>query len=640
MQAIRGLGRAGSTENAGIRPFLLRSASAVVPVASSSRAVVNRSVSVANVFANEHVEEEGPVGTEQHGGEGEDRSSTEGATSGVFATRPRVITHASAPTDLASSAQRTQQAQRAAAGTGAVRRVRVVSGLTHVAEAAAAGRAMAPGVGLGRPQGAVRPTAAASASASAGAAGRVVSSSATIGVGARSGTAPVKPPRMVGPASASASVEHKTVVGSRAPGDSAAEGQVDGRVRPVNGDGPTRTGGGVKMITTNPGGTTKTRQFFRPTSTASSSSASSSAATSRPTATEPRRVVGRTAVTGARSAGLTAPTASSAAKMHRVPADALGPIVSPRRPRPKLKPPIPVFMPTSKTRAQQHQQQHAPTAGTRPRVKTSAAAVVVEPASVPLPESPAPRRVMGPMSGEAQGDDPFAAAMEMEIGAGSSVPEESKESAIQSEAKHDEIDDSNEERDLHDDAIEPVPISSDSGAVAAAAIDDSAPASTETAAESSTTQLATEEDSTRNEAEAPRESVSCEQPDTLNLQKPESQPLNPPTVESVYPAATLEVNLIDLDGPELSVTEPVHPAPLAAKRTPLGPAASPNQMTVPRKMTTPKTKSPKVQQLSDFFESKAFSPSPSPERAVQLAVSGRRSSTTPLSTPPRPRVLN
>lgn len=619
-------------------------------------------MSVANVFGNEHVEEQGEAEAE----DGED-GSTEGATSGVSATRPRVITHASAP-DLASSAataQRTQQAQRAA-GTGAVRRARIVSGLTHVAEG---GRSAAPGLGMGRPQGAVRPTAAAAA-AGAGVAGRVVSSSAAIGVGARSGAAPVKPPRMVGPGP-----EQKTV-GPRATDDSRKvddEAQVEGKQKPVHGDAAASRTGGVKVITTRPGGTTKTRQFFRPTS---SSSASSSAATtlnastlsntSRPTA-EPRRVVGRTVVAGAqRSGGLSAPTASSAAKIHRVPGDALAPqtttttttttgsssgarptqqaqakpIVSPRRPRPKLKPPIPVFMPTSKGRAP-----NAAPMGTRPRVKTSAA--VVEPASVPLPESPAPRRVRNPKVGEGEEDDPFAAAIE--VGAGSSVPENSHESAtaavvaevvddaIQREAKHDEIDDANEERDIKDDAIEGVTISSDSGAAAA---DDCALDQKETEAEPTTCQLAAEENSTGNEGETPPESLPFEETDTSNPQMTESQASNPPTVESVHPAAALEVNLIDLDGPELSVTEPVHAAPSPAKRTPLGPAASPNQMTVPRKMATPKTKSPKVQQLSEFFENKAFSPSPSPERAVQLAMSGRRSSTTPLSTPPRPRVLS
>ncbi|GHJ89308.1 hypothetical protein NliqN6_5710 [Naganishia liquefaciens] len=655
MQAMRGLGRTGSTTTEttgnGIRPFLLRSTSAAVPSSSSSstalRAGINRSVSVANVLGNEQLAEEAQAD--------DDDGSTEGSAPAlaISATRPRVITHTSTP-DLigsTSSAPRTQPAQRAAAsgtGVGAVRRARVVSGMTHVVPA--------PGLGMGRPQGgAVRPATASG--------GRVVSTSATIGVGARSvgaGRAPVKPPRMVGQSATASAGVHGSSDSAKVDG----EGQADVNVTAQPPAAASRTGN-VKVITTNPGGTTKTRQFFRPTSSSATTHASSS--TMRPAA-EPRRTVGRSATGGARSGGLTAPTASSGAKVvQRALPDSLvpqttgsssgatpattvqqqqqrqqqqaqaKPIVSPRRPRLKLKPPIPVFMPTSKARPAS-----ATTTGagpeSRPRVKASAApAAVVEPANVPLPESPAPRRVKTPRGEEDQAEDPFATVMEVAIEAdervASDVPRENGESTVPlattvADPVGDAIDKFNESESDHATGARVIKDESIQDDVKAAVAEGCVSAQTETPVEAPTSQLSAKENSSR----------GFEQTDKDTSETPAAAT---PAVEPADTESPIKVNLIDLEGPELdSPIESVHVTPSPAKRMPLGPAASPNQMSVPRKMATPKSKSPKIKQLSEFFENKAFSPEPSPERTVQLTVNARRPSTTPLSTPPRPRVLN
>lgn len=640
LQAIRGLGRSISTNNAsakpgpssanGIRPFLLRSASAAVPTSTVPRAGTVRSVSVANVFGNGQLEEE-----EGEDGEAED-GSTEDTSSAVSATRPRVITHASAPDLASSSAIRTGQAQRAA-GTGAVRRARVVSGLTQVTE----GRSTT-GLGMGRPQGAVRPNA-----------GRVVSSSATIGVGARgTGMVPVKP-RM--------GVEARKAVAPPSDPTKPSEGQ-DAKPKSTSADVGGRVGGG-KVITTNPGGTTKTRQFFRPTSTSSASTSTAldastqsntSAGHTRPIA-EPRRIVSRTA--GARTGGLTAPTASSGAKVvHRVPVDALvpqttgssagtttaqaKPIVSPRKPRQKLKPPIPAFMPTSRVHPPSNS--HG-TATARPKVRSGSIVAAVEPASVPLPESPAPRRVTARIV-EDERDDPFAAAMSMAVAPGvkeiseapavSALPLTENDADTKTEEVHEQdreipVGESNKDNEDQSapvpDDVEPVSL-----------VEDLTLAQGDTAVKTATEHAVhVAEESVVEEGDASAESVTFKQRDGEGLRESLARASTSRAIESATP---IEGNLIDLDGPEPEVARPVHVAPSPAKRTPLGPA-SPNQM-IARKIATPKTKSPKIKQLSEFFENKAFSPSPSPEQTAQLSASGRRSSTTPVSTPPRPRVLS
>lgn len=106
--------------------------------------------------------------------------------------------------------------------------------------------------------------------------------------------------------------------------------------------------------------------------------------------------------------------------------------------------------------------------------------------------------------------------------------------------------------------------------------------------------------------------------------------------EQNIPPAVLEVNLIDLDGPESNFAEHVN-VQSPAKRTPLG-VASPNRLSF-GKVATPKKTSPKVRQLQDFFEKKAFSPSPSPEVPTRVVPGVQRTSTTPASTPSRPKVL-
>jgi hypothetical protein len=412
------------------------------------------------------------------------------------------------------------------------------------------------------------------------------------------------------------------------------------------------------VITTNPGGTTKTRQFFRPTSTSSASASTAlnastqsntSAGHTRPIA-EPRRIISRTAGVP-RTGGLTAPTASSGAKVvHRVPVDALvpqttgssagttttaqaKPIVSPRKPRQKLKPPVPAFMPTS--RANPHG-----TAVVRPRVRVGSIVAAVEPASVPLPESPAPRRVTARIV-EDEREDPFAAAMSMAVVP--VVPEESVAPAavsalLSTEDVADMVTEEVQERDIdtpgsqsvvNDEQAQTASVPDESErVVVTVALPETVESQTETASE----QVA--EEGSVEEGDVSHGSVTFKQRHGEGMQEPLGDVSAPRTIES---AAPVEINLIDLDGPEPEVAQLVHVAPSPAKRTPLGPA-SPNQM-ISRKIATPKTKSPKIKQLSEFFENKAFSPSPSPERTVQRATSGRPS-TTPVSTPPRPRVLS
>lgn len=670
LQALRGLGRTASSESAsgksaqlagnGIRPFLLRSASAAVPSSAGVRTGMLRSASAANVFGHEggHLEEE------------EDEEGSTDTASTTSATRPRVITQSSVP-DVATSMLRTQAQRGATSGItttgGPARRARIVSGLTQVTE----GRpgSSSTGLGLGRPQGAVRP-----------AAGRVLSNSATIGVGSRgvgtatSKTAAVKPRTIVSSVNKPREVPRNAVASSSASGiGQQASDVASGDVKSATDDVKKRAPG-AKTITTNPAGTTKTRQFFRPTSTTSlQASTNSNASLGEGRPAEPRRVASRTASgTIGRSGGLTAPTASSGAKVvHRALAEPLQPqttggsahgaashkesvttsqqplaklVVSPRKPRQKLKPPIPAFMPTSRNRVLKDSKPVASTApvGARPRVKSSASMQVLEPANVPLPASPAPKKVEANRN-EAQTVDYFSssapqvvstAALEENtvIAASVPLPASPKESRNAAPEKMPEemIGQLSSQTLAQEDLAGPLAEDGTSAAVG------NAPVSHESGAE---TVSRSNEESSVDEGDIAQEDmpgggkVGQDAPETAIRVMTSGDSTNDQNV----PPAALEVNLIDLDGPEPDFTKAVN-TQSPVKRTPLG-VASPNRLSF-TKVATPKRTSPKVKQLQDFFEKKAFSPSPSPEHQTRFVQSAQRTSITPASTPSRPRVLS
>ncbi|KAJ9110863.1 hypothetical protein QFC19_001372 [Naganishia cerealis] len=701
LQAIRGLGRSAEAEATvkGIKPFLLRSTSAMVSsstnvgrvgsTAMGGRTGLLRSASAANFVNEQHLEDDDV-----------DENPAEIPSAGLT-LRPRVLTHASTPELMGAAVIRTH-AQRGAgalpSGSGPARRARIVSGFTQVREDKAGGSSGA-GIGMGRPQGAVRPT------------GRVVSSSATIGVGSRnvSGAKPldgrnghasaIKPKMLVTSVleqkKASEAVSLSTSTSKKVGSGDSQTGEEETR------DGKTSTEASIarsatpvaKTVTTNPGGTMKTRQFFRPTptntgpaalraSTASNTSATN-AMESHPY-TDQKRTLGRTTGTVRTGGGLTAPTASSGAKVvHRAlpdPSKANATsnsvahnrdptpnlqqlqaklVVSPRKPRQKLKPPVPAFMPVSRNPSVKDGKTPSSTlapTGARVRVKpqVSTKAARVEPANIPLPASPAPKSTgqqketghrtasdcatsPRPASPPTKKDETVAVAATgvplppSPPGTASPLPEQKPASAALSSI-----------------VLEYPTVDGTQAAVSSAVLDtDPSISSVGTSISDVSTvrliQLADEEST--DDGDVSHGSVTFKKKNDQGLRETlaRASAARAMANEQNIPPQTIaaEVNLIDFGDPEspkkpslsLSSSSP-------AKRTPLGPA-SPNQiMSVKKGASTTAPSSPKVKQLQDFFEKRAFSPSPSPERQPStVQIGSRRASTTPTATPPRPRVL-
>lgn len=267
---------------------------------------------------------------------------------------------------------------------------------------------------------------------------------------------------------------------------------------------------------------------------------------------------------------------------------------------------------------------------------------VLEPANVPLPASPAPKKVEANRN-EAQTVDYFSssapqvvstAALEENtvIAASVPLPASPKESRNAAPEKMPEemIGQLSSQTLAQEDLAGPLAEDGTSAAVG------NAPVSHESGAE---TVSRSNEESSVDEGDIAQEDmpgggkVGQDAPETAIRVMTSGDSTNDQNV----PPAALEVNLIDLDGPEPDFTKAVN-TQSPVKRTPLG-VASPNRLSF-TKVATPKRTSPKVKQLQDFFEKKAFSPSPSPEHQTRFVQSAQRTSITPASTPSRPRVLS
>ncbi|KAJ9101103.1 hypothetical protein QFC21_003321 [Naganishia friedmannii] len=684
LQAIRGLGRTaengGSQQTVptvnGMKPFLLRSTSAMVTSSTNTgRAGMFRSASAANVFGEKHLVEEED--------NDEDDFSAE-ITPSTFTTRPRVLTHASTP-ELTGAAIIRSQAQRGAGGLtsgGApARRARIVSGLTQVAE----GRAGSSSgeIGVGRPQGAVRPT------------GRVVSSSATIGVGSRivsgakasdgrAGHASAIKPKMLvtsvleqKKASGSSSVSSSTASKVEREDLPAGEDEVPDGSSPVE-DSTVKTMAVSKTITTYPGGTVKTRQFFRPTPTATTAQASLHTSTASNTSAasaienrpllEQRRTASKMAGGMTRAGGgVTAPTASSGAKVvHRALHDSskqqptnngLGHArelsvnsqqpqaklaVSPRKPKPKLKPPVPAFMPVSRNRTAKDGKTPSSTLApgeVRARINAHTRVKVggVEPANIPLPASPAARLRGKHTDSQLQSKSAVPKALVKSVAPAANEDMQIAETDIALPPSHQK---ENIQPLLEEQAAADKLVTAEVELPTASTGQGAIPSSVSCASTVPPVLLTDVESA--DEGDLSHGSVTFKKKNDQGLRETlarasatramaNEQNVPPPT-------STAEVNLIDFSDSDSPQKSSVRLEP-RTKRTPLGPA-SPNQQSV-KKAASVTPASPKVKQLQDFFEKRAFSPSPSPERlpTTTSPISPRRASTTPTATPPRPRVL-
>lgn len=654
-----------------------------------------RSASTANVFGERHL-------VEQEDNEEDDFPAE--ITSSTVTSRPRVLTHASTP-ELTSAAMIRSQAQRGVGGLSSggapARRARIVSGLTQVTEGRAGSSSGA--IGLGRPQGAVRPT------------GRVVSSSATIGVGLRnvSGSKPsdgraghasaIKPKMLV-----TSVLEQKKASGSSSVSSSTMS--VEKENLPVGEDEAPDVSSPVvetvakpattaKTITTNPGGTIKTRQFFRPTPTATTGQGSLHASTASNTSAasakenhavgEQKRAVSRV-VGGTRTGGgVTAPTASSGAKVVQrafhepsksrpinngyinLKESSVNPpqpqaklVVSPRKPKPKLKPPVPAFMPVSRNRTVKDGKSASSTLASsevRARVNTHTRVkgAVVEPASIPLPASPA-AKLTGKHTPATLQSKPAVAETLLKLVA-TSAEEGAKIAAADIPLPPSPLETMHTLRENEIAANESTPMKVQH--TTASTVEQAVPATIQDAGPDATSDhvdLVPDTDigiscaSTVRLVRLPDEEITDEgdlSHGSVTFKKRDDQGLRETLARAsaaramtneqdvLHQTSTAESNLIDFTDPESPQKPSVRLEP-AARRTPLGPA-SPNQIMSVRKAASATPASPKVKQLQDFFEKRAFSPSPSPERlpSSTSTISPRRASTTPTATPPRPRVL-
>lgn len=646
-----------------------------------------RSASAANVFGERHLVEE----EEDHG----EDIFTSDITPSACTSRPRVLTHASTP-ELTGASMMRSQAQRGAGGltTGGApaRRARIVSGLTQVTE----GRAgpSSGTIGMGRPQGAVRPT------------GRVVSSSATIGVGSRNVSGSKASDGRAGHASAikpkmlvTSVLEQKKASGTSSVSSSTASKvekedlpageaeEADDASSPVK-DSTVKTTIVAKTITTNPGGTVKTRQFFRPTPAGATGQTSLHASTTSNTSAastkenrllgEQKRAVSRTVGTTRTGGGLTAPTASSGAKVvHRALQDPPKPhsayngipntressmnpqqlqaklVVSPRKPKPKLKPPVPAFMPVSRNRTVKDGKNASSTLGpgearARLNAHTRVKVAAVEPASIPLPASPAakltqrqtetklqsasaPEALLKPVVPAVNPDQEIAVAR---VPLPQSPQQETMQPLPEDQAAADDFITA-ELKLPNTDIIE--------DATPRAASDNSEPVTSSIAHASTVCPALLTAEESADEGDLSHGSVTFKKKSDQGLRETLARASATRAMANEQnvppPISAAEVNLIDFSDPDSPQKPSVRSEP-TAKRTPLGPA-SPNQILSVKKAASATPASPKVKQLQDFFEKRAFSPSPSPERlpSSMSSISPRRASTTPTATPPRPRVL-
>lgn len=259
---------------------------------------------------------------------------------------------------------------------------------------------------------------------------------------------------------------------------------------------------------------------------------------------------------------------------------------------------------------------------------------VLEPANIPLPESPAPKTVA---KKEANVVDYFSSSAPLEdiTPSATSVPlptsPTESTNAVSEKVPEEQVARTSKQISMSDSEVAGDPLTLDATSAEVEAATVSLECGAETAPtrkqESSVVEGGIATDDMPVNAKDERDA-----PETANRVMTSGDSTND---QNVPPA--LEVNLIDLDGPEPDFTKAVN-TQSPAKRTPLG-VASPNRLSF-TKVATPKKTSPKVKQLQDFFEKKAFSPSPSPEQQTRLVQSAHRASTTPASTPSRPRVLS